>query len=155
MIHPVQPRVLNVDKYSDSADNIAGTSVGFPSYYRTKWFDGGSYMQKKMFRRPEIVMKEAEVAQTVNVKVYHDFDEGISNWKREFNMYQAGVATTLWGSAVWGSSLWSSGVVSSLIKTGKNLGLAKTVQLLFTGEAGQAWGVNSIGYKFNSRRVTG
>lgn len=42
-----------------------------------------------------------------------------------------------------------------MIKTGKNLGMAKTVQLKFTGQPSQPWGVNSIGYKFNSRRVGG
>lgn len=155
MIHPTQPRVLDVDKYDDSSDNIAGTPAGFTSYYRTKWFDGGSYMQKKMFRRPEIVMKEAEVPQSVNVRVYHDFDEADANYKREFNIVQSGAATSVWGSSLWGSSFWSSGTASSLIKVGKNLGLAKTVQLQFNGQPSQAWGVNSIGYKFNSRRVGG
>lgn len=155
MIHPTLPRVLDVDKYDVATDNIAGTEVGFNSYYRTKWFDGGTYMQKKMFRRPEIVMKEAEVAQAVNVKVYHDFDEADANWKRQFDIEQPNATTSLWGVGVWDVSTWSSGVVSSVIKTGKNLGMAKTVQLQFTGQSGQPWGVNSIGYKFNSRRVGG
>jgi hypothetical protein len=61
----------------------------------------------------------------------------------------------LWGSALWDVALWSTGAVSSVIKTGKNLGMAKTVQLKFTGQSGQPWGINSIGYKFNSRRVGG
>jgi len=155
LIHPTLPRVLDVDKYDLSTDNIAGTAVGFSSYYRTKWFDAGTYMQKKMFRRPEIVMKEAEVAQQVNVKVYHDFDEADANFRREFNLGQGNSTTSLWGSALWDVSLWSTGVVSSVIKTGKNLGMAKTVQLKFTGQSGQPWGINSIGYKFNSRRVGG
>lgn len=155
MIHPTLPRVLDVDKYNVATDNVAGTEAGFTSYYRTKWFDAGTYMQKKMFRRPEIVMKEAEIAQDVNVKVYHDFDEADANWKREFNISQGNSTTSLWGSALWDVALWSSGVVSSVIKTGKNLGMAKTVQLQFTGQSGQPWGINSIGYKFNSRRVGG
>jgi len=155
MIHPTLPRVLNVDQYDFASDNIAGTEAGFTSYYRTKWFDGGSYMQKKMFRRPEIVMKEAEVPQAVNVKVYHDFNETEQNFRREFNLIQGGTSLGLWGSSLWGSSFWSSGTASSIIKRGKNLGLAKTIQLQFTGQPSQAWGINSIGYKFNSRRVTG
>lgn len=162
MIHPTQPRVLSVDRYGDSVDNINGSAIGFPSYYRTKWFDGGSYMQKKMFRRPEIVMREAETPQIVNVKVYHDFNETDSNWRRQFDIAQSGNATSLWGTAVWaqtsesaGASVWSSGAASSVLRNGKNLGLAKTVQLQFTGQSGEPWGINSIGYKFNSRRVTG
>lgn len=155
MIHPTLPRVVKVDRYELSTDNFAGTELGFASYYRTKWFDGGSYMQKKMFRRPEIVFKEAEVPQSVNVKVYHDFDESDANWKRQFEIGQAGAAASVWGTSLWGSSFWSTGVVSSVIKRGKNLGLAKTIQLQFTGQPSQAWGINSIGYKFNSRRVGG
>jgi hypothetical protein len=154
MIHPTAARVLNVDKYDIATDNITGSQSGFNSYYRTKWFDAGTYLQKKMFRRPEIVLKEAEVAQTVNVKVYHDFDETDANWQREFNLVQQNPSSAVWGIGIWGTTLWSSGTTSSTIKTGKNLGLAKTVQLQFTGPSGQAWGINSIGYKFNSRRVT-
>jgi hypothetical protein len=155
LIHPTLPRVLDVDKYDLATDNIAGTAVGFSSYYRTKWFDGGTYLQKKMFRRPDIVMKEAEVSQQVNVKIYHDFDEADANFRREFNIEQPNSTTSLWGSALWDVALWSTGAVSSVIKTGKNLGMAKTVQLKFTGQSGQPWGINSIGYKFNSRRVGG
>lgn len=155
MIHPTQPYVLSVDNYDTAVDSISSESQPFSSYYRTKWFDGGSYMQKKMFRRPDVVLKEADSAQTVNVRVYHNFDEADANWKREFNITQAGPTTSLWGSAIWDSAVWSSGVVSSVVKTGKNLGLAKTVQLQFNGPAGKAWGINSIGYKFNSRRVMG
>jgi len=76
MIHPTQPYVLNVDRYGAEADTITSVDQGFTSYYRTKWFDGGSYMQKKMFRRPDVVLKEADGSQVVNVRVWHNFDEG-------------------------------------------------------------------------------
>lgn len=155
MIHPTQPYVLNVDRYSEDTDTITSTNQGFTSYYRTKWFDGGSYMQKKMFRRPDIVLKEADGSQIVSVRVWHNFDETDANWKREFNITQIPIASSNWNTALWDSGFWSSGVASSVIKTGKNLGMAKTVQLQFTGPVGQAWGINSIGYKFNSRRVDG
>jgi hypothetical protein len=155
MIHPTLPRVLNVDRYDTAKDNIAGTEAGFTSYYRTKWFDGGSYMQKKMFRRPDVVLKQAETTQAVNVRVYHNFDEADENWKREFNILQPNATTSLWDAVLWDTALWSSGEVSSIIKTGKNLGLAKTVQLQFNGPVGEPWGISSIGYKFNSRRVGG
>lgn len=155
MIHPTQPYVLNVDRYGSQTDTITAANQGFSSYYRTKWFDGGSYMQKKMFRRPDIVLKESDTSQTVNVRVWHNFDETDANWQREFNLVQIPVASSTWGSATWDSGFWSSGSASSTIKTGKNLGMARTVQLQFNGPTGQAWGINSIGYKFNSRRVEG
>lgn len=155
MIHPTQPYVLNVDRYGAEADTITSLDQGFTSYYRTKWFDGGSYIQKKMFRRPDIVMKEADGSQTVNVRVWHNFDEADTNWKREFDLVQIPPAASTWGTALWDSGFWSSGAASSTVKTGKNLGMARTVQLQFTGPSGQSWGINSIGYKFNSRRVEG
>ena len=155
MIHPTQPYVLNVDRYAETVDVITTTNQGFSSYYRTKWFDGGSYMQKKMFRRPDIVVKESSSNQSINVKVWHNFDEADTNWKRQFDITQTANSIALWGTAIWNSSVWFVGAASSLVSTGKNLGMARAVQLQFTGPTGSAWGVNSIGYKFNSRRVGG
>lgn len=155
MVHPTQPYVLRVDRYAEEADTIISVGQGFSSYYRTKWFDGGSYMQKKMFRRPDVVLKESATNQSINVRVWHNFDEADENWKREFNLEQTIPTNATWGVALWGTGTWGVGAASSLVKTGKNLGLARTVQLQFTGPSGQAWGINSIGYKFNSRRVDG
>jgi hypothetical protein len=33
--------------------------------------------------------------------------------------------------------------------------LARSVQLQLSGPLGQAWGINSIGYKYQGRRVKG
>lgn len=155
MIHPTQAYVLKVDLYSEESDNISGTASAFTSYYKTRWFDGGSYMQKKMFRRPDFVIKEADISQNITVKVYHDFTEGTGNEKKIFSITQTPQATSLlWGSGLWGED-WSSGAISSTVKTGRNLGLARTVQLEFIGPSSQKWGINSIGYKYNSRRVKG
>ncbi len=155
MAHPTQPYVLNVDRYADESDVITTTGQGFASYYKTKWFDAGSYMQKKMFRRPDVVLKESSTNQSINVKVWHNFDEADSNWKREFDIEQTIPTISTWGTALWGTGIWAVGAASSVIRTGKNLGMARTVQLQFTGPLNQAWGINSIGYKFNSRRVGG
>jgi hypothetical protein len=155
MIHPTQARVLEVDKYNLSTDNITGTQTGFTSSYRTKWFDGGTYMQKKMFRRPDIVVREPDVATTINVKVYHDFNDGANNERRDYDItYVPPAGGLVWGVGSWGEN-WSSGTPSSTVITGKNLGLARSVQLKFTGPSGILWGVNSIGYKFQPRRVKG
>lgn len=50
---------------------------------------------------------------------------------------------------------WSSSAVSSTILTGSNLGMARTVQLEFTGPIGQQWGLNGIGYKYQTRKIKG
>jgi hypothetical protein len=155
MCHPTQAYVLKVDLYSEESDNIAGTSAAFASYYKTRWFDGGSYMQKKMFRRPDFVVKESDIAQSITVKVYHDFAEGVNNEQKVFDITQTPLITgILWGTGVWGEN-WARGAASSTVKTGRNLGLAKTIQLEFIGPANQKWGINSIGYKYNARRVKG
>lgn len=155
MIHPTQPYVLQIDRYQLETDNISGTELGFVSYYRTKWFDGGSYMQKKMFRRPDIVTKEPSSSTIINVKVYHDFEEGLGNERKIFDLTLAPSATGIvWGTGLWGGK-WGFGAASSLVLSGRNLGLARAVQMEFTGPSGQYWGLNSIGYKYQGRRVKG
>lgn len=155
MLHPTQPYVIKVDLYDEYNDSTSNTLVPFSSYYRTKWQDGGNYVTKKMWRRPDFVIKESAIPSNIGVTVFHDYAEGDSTARRQFSITQSPVATgMLWGSGIWGS-LWSSGTVSSIVKTGSNLGLARTVQIEFTGPLGQAWGINSIGYKYQSRRVKG
>jgi hypothetical protein len=73
MIHPNIPRVLEVDVYSEEKDLLAGTEVSFTSYYRTGWVDGRSYSMKKMWRRPDFVVKQTDTARQINVKVFHNF----------------------------------------------------------------------------------
>lgn len=167
MCHPTTACVLRVDEYDESTDqiNVNGSNSGFVTTYRTKWFDAGSYMQRKMFRRPDLVMKEAEVRTEIGVDVYHDFQESTDAEARSFTIVLPTAATGMfWDADSWSienvdgstsGSVWSSGVVSSVIKTAKNLGLAKTVQLRFSGELSRSWGINSIGYKWAPRRVKG
>lgn len=167
MLHPTTAAVLQVDMYDEGVDKIAagGASAGYPTVYRTKWFDAGSYMQRKMFRRPDLVMKESETRLQVNVAVYHDFQESDGSQARTFDViFPTALGGMFWDDDSWANesvdgsvsgSVWSSGVVSSTIKTAKNLGLAKTVQLRFSGELGKPWGLNSIGYKWSPRRVKG
>lgn len=155
MIHPTQPYVMKVDLYAQESDDITGTLSAFTSYYKTRWFDGGSYMQKKMFRRPDFVVKESDLSQAITVKVYHDFTEGTGNERKTFTISQTPPTTSLlWGTGLWGED-WSSGAISSKFLTGRNLGLARSIQLEFIGPASQKWGINSIGYKYNARRVKG
>jgi len=155
MCHPTQAYVLKVDMFNDETDNISGTDTAFESYYKTRWFDGGSYMQKKMFRRPDFVVKEADIAQSITVKVYHDFTEGDGNERKSFTLTQTPPTTSLiWGSGLWGED-WSSGAISSKVIAGRNLGLARSIQLEFIGPASKKWGVNSIGYKYQARRIKG
>ena len=155
LCHPTEGWVLKVDLYNEEQDDIDGTPEAFTSYYKTRWFDGGSYMQKKMFRRPDFVIKESAANQAITVKVYRDFVEGENNESKIFDIVQTVATTSLvWGVGNWGED-WASGAISSTVKAGRNLGLARAVQLEFIGPASQAWGVNSIGFKYQARRIKG
>ena len=147
---------MRVDLYDEDYDNISGTDVAFSSYYKTRWFDGGSYLQKKMFRRPDFVIKEPNVSQDIIVKVYHDYSEGSGNERKIFNLNQTPTTSGLiWNAGNWDNENWSGGAVSSTVVAGRNLGLARAVQLEFIGPSAKKWGINSIGFKYQARRVKG
>jgi hypothetical protein len=61
----------------------------------------------------------------------------------------------LWGEGYWGVGKWGLQAAGAQVVRGSNLGLARAVQLLFTGPVGLFWGIDSIAYKFNKRKVTG
>ena len=165
-VHANTAAVLEVDRYSDYYDsiNVNGSISGFESTYRTKWFDAGSFLQRKMFRRPDLVMRESSTNQLLNVKVFHDYQEAAGSEKREFSLSQTSTVDGL----VWGGnwaiepaggtpygSYWSPETLGGSIVQASNLGLCKTVQLKFTGELLKPWGINSVGYKWSPRRVKG
>lgn len=58
-----------------------------------------------------------------------------------------------WGTSAWGST-WGAANVGSQIITGRGIGLARSVQLEFSGQPGVAWGVNSFTIKYNPRKVS-
>ncbi len=156
VIHPNIPRVLKVDVFESEKDLLGGTESNFSSYYRTGWVDGRSYSMKKMWRRPDIVIKQADTARTINVKVFHNFEEANGNERKTFNIsIDASATGMLWGEGRWGSGRWGVKAEGAQVVRGSNLGLARSVQLLFTGPTGLSWGIDSISYKFNTRKVTG
>jgi len=156
VVHPNIPRVLKVDSFESEKDLLGGIERNFSSYYRTGWVDGRSYSMKKMWRRPDIVIKQADTARTVNVKVFHNFEEATGNERKTFNISIDSSATgMLWGEGRWGSGRWGIRAEGAQVVRGSNLGLARSVQLLFTGPTGLSWGIDSISYKFNTRKVTG
>jgi hypothetical protein len=53
----------------------------------------------------------------------------------------------------WNQANWGEEASGSAFYKGKNVGLARSVQLKIAGEGGKPWGVNSITYKFNPRKV--
>jgi len=147
---------LKIEVYDEEKDLIGGTQQSFASYYRTGWVDGRSYSQKKMFRRPDIVVKQADTSRILNIKVYHNFEEALGNERKNFNLTLPSSGRGMkWGSGQWSQDKWGVIAEGAQVLRGSNLGLARSVQLLFTGPTGLSWGIDSISYKYNTRKVTG
>lgn len=156
LIHPTLPRVLEVEKYDSETDLIGGVELNFTTYYRTGWIDGNNYSMKKMFRRPDFVLKQVDTQRTLNVKVFHNFEEATGNERKSIDIVLPASATGMrWGVGKWGEDKWGVVAQGAQVTRGSNLGLARCVQLLFTGPVGGEWGIDSIAYKYNNRKVTG
>lgn len=151
--HPTLPQVLNVDDYDNTYDNITGTDVYFPSSYRTRWVDAGSYSQKKMWRRPDVVIKQAALTSTLTFDIYSDYEESVKTKTYSVNVPVTGAGMT-WGFSQWGSATWGGANLGSQIVNGRSIGLAKAIQVEFSGTAGVPWGINSLTLKYNPRKVT-
>ena len=156
MCHPTLPRVVEIDLYNYEKDLLGGVETAFPSYYRTGWVDGRNYSNKKMFRRPDIVVKQVDSARSVNVKVFHNYEEATNRERKDFDVdIPSSAGGMLWGTGVWGQDIWGYRSEGGQVLKGNNLGYARSVQLLLTGPDGLSWGLDSIAYKYNTRKVTG
>lgn len=159
--HPTIDCVFACDVYSQQTDNFDGSESNFASVYRTRWLDGGNYSQKKMFRRPDFVLKQASTARDLNLNIYHDYEEAEGSEQRVFTVgIPASGTGAIWGyppngSMVWGSSTWGTPNAGAFIKTGSNLGLARSVQIEISGPTGKSWGIDSFTIKYNPRRIRG
>lgn len=160
--HPTQPYLIRVDIPSSAQDDLTGTPTNFASYYMTRWVDAGTVSQRKMWRRPDMVVKQPSVTTVLTVAVLHDWQE--SPVKRTFQVTVDGTsAGLLWAAtavepdanAGWGQANWGSSAEGSVLERGSSIGLARSVQLQVSGPGGKPWGVNSITYKFNPRKVRG
>lgn len=156
LAHPTLPRVLEVEVFSSETDFISQAEANFATYYRTGWVDGNNYSMKKMWRRPDLVLKQVDTQRTLNVKVFHNFEEAVGNERKSIDIILPASATGMrWGIGKWGEDKWGVVAQGAEVRRGSNLGLARCVQLLFTGPVGGEWGIDSIAYKYNNRKVTG
>jgi hypothetical protein len=150
--HPVAESVLNVDIKANQVDNVSGVDESFDSYYRTRWIDGRNYSMKKMFRRPDFVLKQTATARTLTIGVYHDYEEASEQKEFGIDLPSAGSAA-LWGVAQWDIDRWGSANQGAVVLAGSNLGLARSVQLKISGPPSLSWGVDSFTIKYNPRKV--
>lgn len=161
-LHPLNPWVLLVDQYDIYQDQVASTAaVPFTSYYVTKWQDAGVISAKKMWRRPDFVVKQPSVTTTLTVAVYHNWEESETKRLHQVTIDAGQQNALVWhaigvepdGIAGWGEAPWGANASGAQFQRASNLGLARAVMLKITGEASKPWGVNSITYKYVPRRV--
>lgn len=151
--HSTSANVLRVDDYTSGFDDTAGVNQSFTSRYRTRWIDAGSYSQRKMWRRPDVVVKQASVASALNFDVFSDYEESTVTKTYAVNV-PSGSAGMVWGVSNWLEANWGATNVGSQIINGRSIGLAKSIQVEFSGSPGTSWGINSFTLKYNPRKVT-
>jgi hypothetical protein len=149
--HPYVDSVVGVDVTTSQTDNIAGLEEAFSSYYVTRWIDGRNYALKKMFRRPDFVLKQTVTARSLTVGVFQDYEESVL--KKTFTLNLATTATAVFGTARWNQATWGAANVGAVVEVGSNLGLARSVQMKVTGPTGLSWGMDSFTIKYNPRKV--
>ena len=146
-IHPYQPYVLTLDvRDNGNQDNITGTNVAFESYYVTSWQDARNVSAKKFWRRPEFVLRQETNGTSIDVDVYHDWNQG--DVYKSFTVSQTGVdvSTETWQS--WLDPDWGASHSKA-----DSLGLSRAVQLKISGNGTNGWGLYSLLYKYNPRKV--
>ena len=158
--HPTEPYVLQVDVDGSVQDNQTGTLANYSSYYVTRWQDAGGISNLKMWRRPDLIVKQVSTATSLTVQGFQDWDSGSVKRLATVVVPAVGAAGFWrltgvevdpypgWGQMTWGAAQSGSGYAHS-----GNLGLARSVQLKISGAGGAAWGVDSISYKFIPRKV--
>jgi len=160
MAHPSNPYLLKVDLQFVYQDDVGAGASNFGSYYVTRWHDAGSISARKMWRRPDFVAKQTTVDTTLTMQVYHDWEESVVS--RVFQLFLDGSSDALvWsplgtepdGIEGWNEANWGESATGAIFVKGSNLGLARSIQLKISSSGGKPWGINSVTYKFNPRKV--
>jgi hypothetical protein len=136
--------VFNFDVPDTHTDNFTGTAASYDSYYVLPWVDGGNYVAKKFWRRPDFVVRREKTPVQLSVNIYQDW-----------NSIDVEKSYTVETDAVDISGLsyegWNDPDLGSVLVKAHSLGLARAVQLKISSNAGNPWCVNSIAYKYNPR----
>jgi hypothetical protein len=157
--HPTDAYALKLNE-TISQDDIRGTDTNFPSYYVTRWQDADVVSAKKMWRRPDFVVQVPSSDTRLTVQSFRDWDE--ATVQRLFYLdLDAATSGLQWEAEAaepdanlgWGEAPWGSDPTGARFVRGNNLGSARAVRLKISGPGGKPWGVNSITYKYNARRI--
>jgi hypothetical protein len=136
-----------------------GENHGFESHYTTRWHDAGTVSAKKRWRRLDLVCKQPSSsydAYSLDLKVYYDWQEGVVRRSGQSSVLAMASDTPFtWGATDWGEGNWGAAIEGAQHVRSAALGPARSVQVKLSAEtqALKPWGVDSITYKFNYRRV--
>jgi hypothetical protein len=82
----------------------------------------------------------------VTVDVFHNWDQW--NEAKSFTISQSSFDS---GGSEWES--WNDPDWGANLQRADSLGLARAVQMRISGDGSNPWYLNSIGYKFNPRKI--
>lgn len=160
--HSSEPYVLHARTVESDTwhDDLGGDPESYASWYTTRWYDAGLIAAKKMWRSPAFVTHQPDADEALTVEVYHDWEEAQPRrtWQLQIDAPPAGMlwaATATEPDAVdgWGQATWGAGAAGAQYERGRNLGLARAVQLRISGPGSVEWAVSSISFKYIPRRV--
>lgn len=143
--HAKKPVLLRSVNNGTCVDTINGTDYTFDAYYYTKWQDAENTTANKYWRRPEMVVRQTGYDTNVAVDVYHNWNRSSADRSFTIELDARDIAG--------GYESWVQPDLGSDLAKGNNLGLAKSVQLKISSNSTTPWGINSIVFKFNPRRV--
>jgi len=115
---------------------------------------------KKMWRRPDFVVQVPSSDTRLTVQSFRDWD--VATVQRLFYLdLDAATGGLQWQAEAsepdanlgWGEAPWGADPSGARFVRGNNLGSARAVRLKISGPGGKPWGVNSITYKYNARRI--
>jgi hypothetical protein len=154
--HPSQGHIFAFDKQL-STDDWDGDPHEFASYYTTRWQDAGNVSVKKRWRRVDMICKQPSNSYpgdyNIDVKALYDWQEGVIRRSSLATVKASAVENPfVWGGN-WGEGNWGQLVEGAQYVRSSPLGPARAVQLKVVGPRGVPWGVDSLTYKFNYRRL--
>lgn len=151
--HSTASRVVQVDVFGKSTDDVGDGETHIDAHYVTRWWDNDAQVVKKRWKRPEILLLGGQEAQ-VTVDVFRDWD--LSSVKKSFHLNTTLDDTeAIWDQSNWDEAVWAGeGGDRGELERGSPLGNARSVALRFTGPAtDNHWRVDALTMKWVSKRV--
>lgn len=140
------------DEYWDGGNHL------YDSYYTSRWQDAGNISVKKRWRRIDMVCKQPNPDYAsdydIDVKAFYDWQEGAVRRTSLSTVKAVGASNPfIWGVSNWGEANWGGVIEGAQYVRSAPLGPARAVQVKISGPHGVPWGVDSLTYKFNFRRL--